>query len=146
MVLPDNTELQVVRGRIRTLLEHLIWLLNARDLPFMPVPYPDDPTGLPPFFPDGECVYTTYIDLGSYNNQRQEYEVKLRHFDPEKDDPFLTWEILISTSTPFGILSTFSRMQQDFGALVTNFNWAVYVSIEYCISIKNQPQSLDPLF
>jgi len=61
----------------------------------MPAPYPNDPTGLPPFFPDGECVYTTYVNLESCNNQRHDYEVKLRHFDPEEDDPFLTWEILI---------------------------------------------------
>ena len=109
MVPPDNSELQAVRGRIHTLLEHLIWLLNARELPFVPAPYPNDPTGLPPFFPNGECVYTTYVNLESCNNQRHEYEVKLRHFDPEEDDPFLTWEILISKTTSYGMLSNFSE-------------------------------------
>lgn len=106
---PGHSELQAVRGRVLTLLEHLIWLLDARDLPFMPVPYPDDPSGLPPFFPHEECMYTTYVNLGSYNNRHHEYEVKLRHCDPEKDDRFLIWEILISKSTSDGMFSTFSQ-------------------------------------
>jgi hypothetical protein len=118
--------LQAVRGRVLTLLEHLIWLLDARDLPFMPVPYPDDPSGLPPFFPHEECMYTTYVNLGSYNNRHHEYEVKLRHCDPEKDDRFLIWEILISKSTSeWDVLYLLTKMQQDCGVLITVFNWAV---------------------
>ncbi|KAF8343269.1 hypothetical protein F5887DRAFT_343090 [Amanita rubescens] len=70
-------------------------LLRAREQSFLLTPFPDDPTGLPPLFPDGECAHRTYINSGSNNDPRQEFEVKLRHFDPVQDDPFLTWEMLI---------------------------------------------------
>ena len=95
---PDSTELLALRDRAIVYLEHLMNLLRAREQPFLLMPFPDDPTGLPPCFPDGDCAHRTYINAGTNNDFRQEFEVKLRHFDPAQDDPFLTWEMLISKS------------------------------------------------
>ncbi len=96
---PDSTELLALRGRVIVYLEHLMNLLRAREQSFLLTPFPDDPTGLPPSFPDGECAHRTYINSGGNNDPSQEFEVKLRHFDPAQGDPFLTWEILISRSS-----------------------------------------------
>lgn len=85
----------ILRLRIDIYLHHIMCFLRIREQPFLPVPFPDDPTRLPPSFPDGDCVHTTRIDWVE-RNVWYNYEVKLRHFEPEPADRTVTWEILIS--------------------------------------------------
>ncbi|KAK2467235.1 hypothetical protein APHAL10511_000784 [Amanita phalloides] len=68
---PARGTISTLRQRVATYLEHLMPLLAI------------------------QCVVTTYVDWQDQFNTRHTYEVKLRHFNPTPDDPFLAWEIVI---------------------------------------------------
>ncbi|KAF8631975.1 hypothetical protein AX15_002088 [Amanita polypyramis BW_CC] len=91
---PNSRTISTLRNRVDIHLDHIYRLLVVRDQPFLPSPFPDDPTRLPADFPDGECVLTTHLQLVDGHQFHHVFEVKLRHFNPDPDDTFLTWEVV----------------------------------------------------
>ncbi|KAF8638967.1 hypothetical protein AX17_001828 [Amanita inopinata Kibby_2008] len=95
---PTSNTIATLCYRVDIYLEHIARLLTIRDQPFLPSPFPDDATRLPPDFPDVEFVHTTYIYWQDEEDFYQLYEVKLCHFNPDSEATFVAWEILIRRS------------------------------------------------
>ncbi|KIL65787.1 hypothetical protein M378DRAFT_76350 [Amanita muscaria Koide BX008] len=84
-----------LREGIITYLDHIIPLLLIREQPFLPVPFPHDPTWLPEEFPHGDCFYAFIIQWNDAEHQVQHnFEVKLLHFRLEPGEQHVRWELV----------------------------------------------------
>ncbi|KIL65808.1 hypothetical protein M378DRAFT_178242 [Amanita muscaria Koide BX008] len=89
------TVMKHLREGVITYLNHIITLLLIREQPFLPVPFPDDPTRLPEEFPHGDCFYAFIIQWNDAEHQVQHnFEVKLLHFRPEPGEQHVRWELV----------------------------------------------------